>query len=156
MVDVPLHTVYAILQKDDAVLVIDANVCNGTNPSGVHRAGAGDRSTPARDPESIALDERTQTLYVANEVDNAVSVIDASRCNAAVTVGCLHRPPSVAVPAAGGIAADEAVHTAYVTSVPNAVAMIDTRGCNASHPGGCSQAPPTVTVGDDPVGDRRR
>ena len=149
VVDVPLHTVYAILQKDDAVLVIDANVCNGTNPSGctalvpaqIHTGG---------DPESISLDERTQTLYVANQIDNAISVIDASRCSAVVTLGCLLRPPNVAVPAARGIAADEAAHTVYVTSSPNAVAMIDTRSCNASHPEGCSQVPPTINVGDSP------
>ena len=149
VVDVPLHTVYASLQKDDAVLVIDANVCNGANPSGCAGLVPAQIHTGA-DPQFISLDERTQSLYVANPVDNAVSVIDASRCNAAVTIGCLHRPPSVALPNAGGVTADEAAHTVYVTAGPNAVAMIDTKKCNASHTGGCSQAPPTVTVGDFP------
>ncbi len=34
------------------------------------------------DPESLALNPATHTLYVANEVSDDVSVIDAARCNA--------------------------------------------------------------------------
>jgi DNA-binding beta-propeller fold protein YncE len=148
-VDAPLNSVYVVLQKDDLVLVIDASVCNGAHvsacgaltPPGIH-TGA--------DPESISLDRRTQTLYVANEVDNTVSVIDASRCNAHVMLGCRNRPPSAPVSAATGIAVDEPVHTVYVTSGPDAVAMIDTRSCNAFHASSCGHAPPTVAVGDFP------
>ena len=47
------------------------------------------------DPESIALDPHTQTLYTANQVSNEVSVIDASRCNATNTAAAVRRrPPS--------------------------------------------------------------
>ena len=53
------------------------------------------------DPEGVVLDPDTQTLYTANEVDNDVSVIDASRCNAQNTSGC-RIPPAVAINAAGG------------------------------------------------------
>jgi YVTN family beta-propeller protein len=149
VVDAALHSVYVVLQKDDLVVVIDTNVCNGANlsacaalsPPGIH-TGA--------DPESISLDPRTQTLYVANQVDNTVSVIDASQCNTKVTLGCRHRPPNAAVSEAGGVAVDESAHTAYVTSGPDAVAMIDTRTCNAFDAEGCRQPPPTVAVGDDP------
>jgi len=148
-VDAPNHTVYALAHKDDAVMVIDANACNGA-----HRAGCATlipkQIHTGTNPESISLDPRTHTLYVANELDNDVSVIDASRCNARVTVGCRPRPPSAVVPGAGGIAVDEAVRTAYVTSDGTAVAMIDTRRCNAFYPAGCGQAPATVDVGDFP------
>ena len=74
-------------------MVIDANACNGA-----HRAGCATlipkQIHTGTNPESISLDPRTHTLYVANELDNDVSVIDASRCNARVTVGCRPRPPS--------------------------------------------------------------
>ena len=103
------------------------------------------------DPQAIALDPRTHTLYTANLVDNTVSVIDASSCNARVTLGCRTRPPSASVPGAGGIAVDQTVHTAYVTSYPHTVAMIDTRDCNALHPGGCRRSPSTVAVADLPT-----
>jgi YVTN family beta-propeller protein len=150
-VDEPLHSVYVVLQKDDLVLVIDTNACNGAHtsacttltPLGIHTG---------TDPEVITLDRQTQTIYVTNQLDNTVSVIDASRCNADVTAGCVHRPPRVAVADAGDVAVDEAVHTAYVTTSPNVVAMIDTRTCNAVHPGGCGQVGPTVVVGDIPQG----
>ena len=58
-------------------------------------------------PQAIALDARTHTLYTADQVDNTISVIDASSCNASVTVGCRTRPSSAAVRAAGGIAVDQ-------------------------------------------------
>jgi DNA-binding beta-propeller fold protein YncE len=147
-VDAPLHTVYVGYQKDDALVVIDANKCNGRHLSACATLNPPTTHTGA-DPESVVLDETTQTLYTANEVDNSVSVIDASRCNAQTTNGCRHLPPSVAIPA-GPLAADAAAHTVYVASGANAVSMINTQSCNAYQPGGCAHTPPTVTVGDFP------
>ena len=48
-------------------------------------------------PNRSRLDPRTQTLYTANQVDNNVSVIDATRCNAQTTSGCRQRVPEVTV-----------------------------------------------------------
>jgi DNA-binding beta-propeller fold protein YncE len=148
-VDAPAHTVYALAHKDDAVLVIDTDVCSGAHRSGCATLVPREIHTGA-DPESISLDPRTHTLYTANEVDNTVSVIDASRCNARVTWGCRTSPPAAAVPGAGGIAVDPSVHTAYVTSDPNFVAMIDTWSCNAHQTTGCRRPASTVTIGDHP------
>jgi DNA-binding beta-propeller fold protein YncE len=151
-VDAPLHSVYVVFQKDDALKVIDTNDCSGSDPAGcatlippeIH-AGA--------DPESVILDPRTQTLYTANWVDNTVSVIDASRCSAQNTAGCRHRPPAATIPGgAGALATDPTAHTTYVVSGSNAVSMINTRTCNADQPAGCAQIPPEVTVGDHPFG----
>jgi DNA-binding beta-propeller fold protein YncE len=149
-VDAPLHSVYAVYQRDAALVVVDTNVCNGRHlsacaslqPATIHTGG---------DPEMVRLDTHTQTLYTANEVDNDVSVIDARRCNAQVTSGCRHRPPAVNVPQPGGIAADAAAHTAYVTTGSHAVAMIDTRHCNATGAAGCMHKSPRFAVGNSPV-----
>ena len=149
-VDVSRHSVYALLQKDDAAVVIDADVCNGSHPSACATLDPPQIHTGAN-PQSIAVDQRTHTLYVANQADNTLSVIDASRCNAAVTTGCFHRPPATDLAAPGGIAADATVHTVYVASGTHDIAMIDSRDCNAYHPRGCDQAPPTATVGDLPA-----
>ena len=108
------------------------------------------RSTPGATPRGSSLDSQTQTLYTANQVDNDVSVIDASRCNAQTTAGCRHPAPAVAISGPGGLAADPAVHTTYVTSGTSTVSMIDTSGCNASHPSGCATTPATAMVGDNP------
>jgi DNA-binding beta-propeller fold protein YncE len=149
-IDTAHHTAYVSFHKDDAVLVVDTDLCNGARPAGCALAPPQEIHT-GTNPEAISLDPRTHTLYTANEIDNTVSVIDASLCNARVTRGCRTRPPSAAVRGAGGIAVDHSVHTAYVTSFPNTVAMIDTRRCNAFHAGGCGQAPATATVAEGPV-----
>ncbi|MGP0037616.1 MAG: YncE family protein [Solirubrobacteraceae bacterium] len=156
-VDPSLHSVYVSFQMDAAVVVVDTNVCNGAHlaacatldPSSIH-TGAG--------PQGVVLDPSTQTLYTANEVDDDISVIDASKCNAENTDGCRHPAPAVSVPAPGSLATDEAVHTAYVTAGTDTVAMINTRGCNAYRLAGCAQTPPQFTAGQYGAGvavDRR-
>jgi DNA-binding beta-propeller fold protein YncE len=155
-VDTALNSVYVAYQKDDALMVVNANVCNGA-----HLAACASLNPPeihtGSDPESVALDPLTQTLYVANQDDNDVSVIAASRCDAQTTRGCRPRVPEVPN-VSGALASDPAVHTTYVASSATAVAMIDDSTCNAFHTAGCAQAPPTVTVGaypsavaDDPI-----
>lgn len=144
-----MHTVFVAYQKDDALIVVDTNVCNGRHLSACAALRPPTIQT-GPDPESVILDQQTQTLYTANEVGNDVSVIDASRCNAQATSECRHLPPAVPVPGPGGLAADPAVHTVYVASGTNTVSMIDTRQCNAYHPSGCGATPPTVTVGVNP------
>jgi hypothetical protein len=147
-VDVRLHSVYVTYQKDDALIVIDANKCNGSNLAACATLTPPEIHTGS-DPESVVLDPRTQTLYTGNEVDNTVSVIAATRCDAQTTRGCRHRSPEVTIPA-GALAADPAVATTYVATSSTAVAMIDTSDCNAFQTSACHQTPPTVTVGTNP------
>jgi DNA-binding beta-propeller fold protein YncE len=150
-VDARLHSVYVSYQKDDALVVVDTNVCSGS-----HLAACAALRPPTihtgADPEGIVLDGQTQTLYTADEVDNAVSVIDASRCNAADTSGCRHPAPALAIPGPGASAADPTAHTTYVTSGASAVAMINTGTCNAHHLAGCAHTPTQATVGTFPTG----
>ena len=148
-VDASLHSVYVSYQKDDALVVVDTNACNGSHRSACTALRPPTIHTGA-DPEGIVLDSQTQTLYTANQVDNDISVIDASRCNAQTTAGCRHPAPAVAMAGPGGSAADPAVHTTYVTSGTHTVSMIDTSRCSASHPSGCAATPATVTAGDNP------
>lgn len=147
-VDAPEHSVYVSYLKDDSAIVVDAGVCNGSNPDGcgtlhppVIHAGS--------EPEILTLDPRTQTLYTVNQLGNDVSVIDAARCNAQTTTGCRHLPPEVPI-STRGLTADPGVATIYATSGANSVSMINTTQCSASHSSGCSQTPPTVTVGAFP------
>ncbi len=155
-VDAALHSVYVVYQKDDALKVIDTNLCSGSKPAGCAKLTPPEIHTGA-DPESVILDPLTQTLYTANWLDNNVSVIDATRCNAQNNTGCRHRAPEVPIPA-GALAADPAVDTTYVAPPPpspatsaTTVAMINTNDCNAHHSAGCSATPPTVTVGTNPA-----
>jgi DNA-binding beta-propeller fold protein YncE len=147
-VDPANHSVYVTNQKDDSVMVVNANVCNGSDLAGCAALDPPEIHTGA-DSQVLTLDSDTQTLYTANQLDNDVSVIDASRCDAQTTSGCRHPVPEAPIPA-GGLAADPAVHTTYVASSATAVAMIDDSTCNAFHTAGCAQTLPSVTVGTDP------
>jgi DNA-binding beta-propeller fold protein YncE len=148
VVDAPQRSVYVTRAKDDSVVVVDTGICNGSNPAGcatlhppVIHAGS--------EPEILSLDPATQTLYTVNQLDNDVSVIDATRCNADTTAGCRHLPPEVPI-SASGLAADPGVATIYGPGGADTVSLINATQCNASHNGGCSQTPPTATVGAFP------
>lgn len=147
-VDAANHTVYAVYQKDDALLAIDANKCNGRHPAACATLTPPEIYT-GTDPEMVRLDAQTQTLYTANQVDNDISVIDASRCNVRTTSGCRHPAPAFASQP-GALATDAAVHTLYDTSGASSVAMINTSACNADSLAGCATTPATVSVGEFP------
>ncbi len=153
-VDIPLHTVYVTYQLDDSVAAVDTNVCNGANLAACATLHPPLARTGAS-PEGVVLDPQTETLYVANEIDNNVSVINASSCNAGVTSGCRQDPTSVPVGwskfTADGLAADPAVGTVYdITG--GAVAMVDTLTCNSHAPAGCAAKPAQFTAGSVPSG----
>jgi DNA-binding beta-propeller fold protein YncE len=147
-VDPANHSVYVTNQKDDSVIVINANVCNGSDLAGCATLDPPEIHTGA-DPEVLTLDPQTQTLYTANQVNNDVSVIDATRCDAQITSGCRARVPEVPN-VSGALESDPAVHTTYVASSATAVAMIDDSTCHAFHKAGCAETPPSVTVGTYP------
>ncbi len=151
--DIPLHTAYVTYQGDDSVAVVDTNACNGSDLAGCAALHPPLARTGAS-PEGVVLDPQTQTLYVANEVDNDVSVINAANCNAAVTSGCRQDPTAVPVGwpdkfTPEGLAADPGVGTVYdITG--GVVAMVDTGTCNSHAQAGCSTTPPQLTVGSYP------
>lgn len=149
-VDQSLHSVYVSYEKDAALVVVNTNVCNGTHLAACARLRPPSIHTGA-DPEGVILDPSTQTLYTANEVDDNISVIDPATCSAKDTKGCRHPAPSVAIPEAGAVATDDAVHTAYVASGTDELAMINTRRCNADHTLGCAKATTDATVGKYPA-----
>ena len=162
VVDVPLHSVYVAYQRDDALIVVDTNLCDGGHLARCATLHPPEVPTGAM-PESVDLDLQTQTLYAVNQIDNDVSVIDASACDALVTRGCRQAPTAVPIstPANGfetyhggnleaPSAADTAVNTVYVPTSASAVAMINTVTCNGHAPTGCADKPPQVTVGANP------
>ena len=133
--------------------MVDTNVCNASCLAACATLHPPEASTGA-EPESDVLDQQTQTLYAANEIDNDVSVIDAAKCNAEVTSGCRQAPTALPVPEGDftvkGLAADPAVNTLYAITQGNAVSMVNTATCNRNKPAGCASTPPQVTVGTHP------
>jgi len=132
------------------VSVLDGRTCNARDVSGCRRRPVA--LNVGETPGGIAVDSRTNTVYVTGEATSDVSVIDGRSCNARVTSGCRRRPVHVLAGAgARGIAVDEATHTVYVANTAaDTVSVIDGATCNASVHTGCRQHAPQAPVGLSP------
>ena len=109
----------------------------------------------ASGPAGLAVNGRTNTVYVDNTADDTVSVINGATCNGKNTSGCDRTPAHVAVGRQyfGYVAVDPATDLVYVTDYfDDAVSIIDGASCNATHTAGCDQTPPTVPAGASPTG----
>jgi YVTN family beta-propeller protein len=138
------HTVYAANGGSDTVAVINAATCNAVDQSGC--ASKPQLIKVGGEPEFLALDQVTDTIYVANTSSGTVSVIDGATCNASVTSGCGKVAATARVGAgAFPIAVDAATNTIYV-GVNNAVAVIDGATCDAASVTGCSRKPALISA----------
>jgi len=131
------------------VSVIDSANCNATVTSGC-------RATPptvtvGRAPAGVAVNQATDTIYVANSGGTTVSVINGATCNATVTTGCGRTAPRVHLGTSPlAVAVDQATDTIYTLNpgTPSTVSVINGATCNGTVTTGCGQTPPTVTVGN--------
>jgi len=102
------HTIYVANGENnngpsaggDTVSVIDARHCNSLDVS--HCEGPWPTITVGNGtagdlPSGIAIDQKTDTVYVTNVGDNTVSVFNGATCNAANTSGCGQTPAEVPV-----------------------------------------------------------
>ena len=144
------NTIYVTNQDDNTVSVIDGATCNSSNGSGCSQP---QRTTPVGNvPQQIAVDETNNTIYVVNQGDGTVSVINGEHCNDTDTSGCNQSWPIVTVgnsPQALGLNPNN--HTVYVTNTnDNTVSVIDGNTCNGTNSSGCGQTPPIISVGAGP------
>ena len=157
--DEATHTLYVANGENDdgpnaggnTVSVIDTRRCEAQDAS--RCGGPWPTITVGNLPSAVTIDENTDTVYVANILDNTVSVFNGATCNGQNASGCGQTPATVPVGSTPiGIFADPANHTVYV---PNAgetdVSMLNSATCNASDLGACpTTPPPTVDVGGSP------
>jgi DNA-binding beta-propeller fold protein YncE len=144
------NTVYVTLPGADTVSVIDGKTCDATNISGCrHRPVSVE---VGQTPGGVAVDTRTDTIYVSGESSQDVSVIDGVTCNASTTAGCGQRPLELlAGPGARGIAVDEVTDTVYVANtLAGTVSVINGATCNATVHSGCRRRAPQAPVGLSP------
>jgi YVTN family beta-propeller protein len=85
-VDTANRSVYVVNQGPATVSVIDAATCNASDRAGCARPVA--TIHVGADPAGVAIDQATNTVYVANNGGATVSVIDAAFCNATDHAGC--------------------------------------------------------------------
>ena len=135
-IDADAHTVYVTSQKDDNLAVIDTATCNGS-----HRTACASLAPPTvhtgSNAQGLAIDSSTHTVYVAAEVDDAISVVDETRCSAGHTSGCRHPAPAMSITDPGVPATDRVSHTLFAPS-RSGVTLVDIHRCNAFDPRGCS------------------
>ena len=86
----------------NTVSVINGTTCNATNTTGCGTPPQTITVGPAfTTPIGVAIDQATDTIYVANlqngEGSGTVSVINGATCNATTTTGCGQHPRSVRV-----------------------------------------------------------
>ena len=147
-------TVYVANQSDNTVSVVDARHCNGLDTSGC--AGTPATVPTGAGPFAIAIDDATHTVYVANQDDDTLSVIDAATCNGRNQSGCADAGPTVAAgPTPFGLAVDRRTGTVYVADLGSdagGVSVINGATCNAVTTTGCEQRPVSATVGQFPFG----
>ena len=145
-------TLYVTNVADNTVSVINVGMCNADVSWGCDQSPP--TITVGNGPAGVAIDQRTDTIYVANIGDNTVSVINGAICNAHVTVGCGQAPPTVTTGNAPlPVALDQATGTLYVGNQgDDTVSVINTATCSAQDLSGCNQTAPTVNVNDSPYG----
>ena len=136
--------------------MINGATCNGTDHAGCRHLAA--KATVGTDPFGAAVNDRTHTVYVANNADGdspgTVSVINGATCNATDTTGCHRRFPTAAT---GNspllIVADARTGILYVTNFSSAsVTIMNTRRCNATTASGCRTASREQPVSSQPFG----
>jgi DNA-binding beta-propeller fold protein YncE len=149
-------TVYVANLGAGTVSVVNSATCNAAQRSGCTKPAA--TIDVGGEPGGVAVDQATDTVYVANVQGSTVSVIDGATCNATKQTGC-SQPPATVTAGNGpyALAVDEPTDTVYVTN-PGAgtggdtVSVINGATCNAVEQSGCNQSPATITVGVGPLG----
>jgi YVTN family beta-propeller protein len=163
-VDPVNKTVYVTAGADNAVSMIDARTCRAGNTSGCGQKPP--TVTVGNAPTAIAIDQNSNTVYVGNDDDATVSLINAAICNARETWGCGHTRVTFSTPGApGGLAVNQQTDTLFVSNQGsglfalgsnnpargNTVSVVDAARCNANDSSGCDQPTPLVLTGAIPA-----
>lgn len=154
-IDPATHTLYVTngFNEDgnpaggNTVSVIDTRYCRARDVS--RCAGPWPTIAVGNMPSSVAVDEKTDTVYVSNVGDNTVSVFNGASCNAENISGCGQAPATVPVGMVPVAIFDDPIdHTVYIPNgAEDDVSMLDSATCSARDLTACpTTPPPTVSV----------
>jgi DNA-binding beta-propeller fold protein YncE len=154
-VDVATDTVYAANsgtaspQTGDTVSVIDGATCNGTNGAGCGRTPV--TTTVGSGALWDAVDQASDTVYVANNNDGTVSVINGAGCNARVRSACASTWPTVTTGAnVSFVAVEDPAGTVFAGNPgDNTLSAISTATCDGTVTSGCGQRAPNQQASPD-------
>jgi YVTN family beta-propeller protein len=147
------HTIYSASQDTNVVWVLDASKCNGSMTSGctdfapVTLIGAA--------PVDGVVSARSRTLYVSNQADDTVSIIDTRVCNQGNLSGCNQTWPTINVGVGPRFQAiNNATNTLYVANIddsfaPGWISVINAATCNSQNISNCAELA-QIPVGASP------
>jgi DNA-binding beta-propeller fold protein YncE len=155
-VDPNNNSVYVTNASDDTVSVIDDTKCSAKRSAGCENlpptiAVSGAPSWPVVDPA-------THTIYVVDQADNDVAILNDQGCDAETTYGCRHPVPSVPAGSFPNAATTDTrfgtiyVGDAHAFQPPYTISMIDAARCNASELSRCERPPRTLSTAGRPFG----
>lgn len=144
------NTIYVSNRDDNTLSIIDGATCNSSNTSGCSQSQP--TTAVGNVPQQIVVDETNNTIYVVNQDDGTVSVINGVHCNSTDTSGCNQSWPTVTVGnSPQALSLNPNNHTVYVTNTADdTVSVIDGNICNGTNASGCGQTPATISVGAAP------
>lgn len=135
----------------NSVDVVDLRHCDASDTSGCSAAEASMRAGVGA--VIALLDRRTGTLYVQNQTEATVSVLDVRHCSATVHSGCRQHPAGVPVGSnpSGGMVEIHHQRLYVADSDSDTLSVFGTVHCRAGHTTGCSTSPvPTARAGGAP------
>jgi DNA-binding beta-propeller fold protein YncE len=136
--------------------VISGATCNGTDHLGCGKVAA--TVTVGLGPYGVAVDDATNTVYVANNQGSSapgtLSIINDATCNGHTTTGCSALFPTIEVGRGPQLAvADTGADRIYIADNGGAgISMLNGVNCNARTTSGCSTAATEQAVGSQPIG----
>jgi DNA-binding beta-propeller fold protein YncE len=93
------------------------------------------------------VDQATNTAYIANQLDNTISVVDGRNCSARQASQCTPIATISPGPNPTDLILDAAHRTLFATLAggnSDSIAVIDISTCNATNTSGCTQTPKQV------------
>jgi DNA-binding beta-propeller fold protein YncE len=136
------HTLYVANSgntlRGQTVSVLDTSRCRADRTGGcTHFPRIAPAVAMPFAPEDIAIDQRTDTIYVSG--GGQLAVLDGSRCRAGSTRGCGRAMHVFTIPGgAGGVSFDPSTRTLYVVDYfSGQLSVIDGRACRAGKASGC-------------------
>ena len=144
------QTLYVSSQDTSFAWVLDGSKCNATRTDGCTKNVP---TTPTGNgPSGLDINPNTETLYVTNQGDNTVSVIDASACNQHQTAACNQTWQTA--PVGSGpfrLAVNKTTNTVYVAAFDQTLSVINGATCNAAVNSSCNQPQPSTSIGNFPT-----
>ena len=140
-VDIATDTVYAANGANEVdsntVSVINGATCNASESFGCSQTPA--TVTVGTSPQWDAVDQATNTVYVANALSGSVSLIDGATCNGTDPSGCGQTPPAVLTGTGDSYLALAASRdTLFSLNQDNdTISEINVNTCNAQQPSRC-------------------